>query len=130
TEERVDGGDQDGRLHRFREVRVRSALEAERAMTRAHERRGEVDHGNRRGGGIRLDATTHLEAAHVGEVDVEQHDRRLVDGRDLKGLFTARRLAHVEARLLQDLSTRVAPRAVVVDVQENRAGDVHGQEAP
>ena len=57
-------------------------------------------------------------------------DRRLVDGRDLKGLFPACRLAHVEAGLPQDLSARVASRGVVVDVQENRAGDVHGQEPP
>ena len=126
--ERVDGRDQHRRLHRLREVGVGSALEAERAVTGAHERRRQVDDGDRRRRRVGLDATTYLEAAHVGQVDVEQHDGGFVRHCDLQGLVPPRRLPHVETRLLEDLGARVAPGCVVVDVEQQRAGRVHAHE--
>ncbi len=119
-QQRAYHGDQHYGFGRLGQIDVRAVLDARRLVIVGHVGRGDLHHRNFARRRIGLDAAAHFEAAHVGELHVEQRDVRTLLAHDAQGFGAGARLDHLEALLDQRARAQVARRHVVVEIQYAR----------
>src|SRR5690606_27454763 len=100
---------------------VGAALQAAGAVGDVHRPRRDVDDRHGRGFGVRLDPRARLDAAHVGELDVEDDVVDVVFGEPLPHLGGVARVHHGVAGALQPAADDVPLGVLVVDDQRGDA---------
>lgn len=100
--------------HRLGDVVVGACLQTGHQVVRVGLRGDDDDRDDAR----RAQGTTHLEAADVGQAQVEQHQVRLVVGERFETGPSISRLAHLVALVLQRESQGEPDRVVVLDEQQ------------
>ena len=118
AQERADGGDQLQRLGDVGQVAVGAAVQAVHLVFDIDKSAGYVQYGNRRRRRVGLDPAADLEAAHVGQLDVKDHQVRQ-RGDQPEGLGSGCGLLELEARSLERLRDRVPLGLIVVDEQDS-----------
>ena len=112
-----DRGDQLQRFQDVGKVTVGAPFKPLNLIVEADEGGGEVEHRDRCGRRVRLDPPTHLEPAHVRQLDIEDHEVGEV-GDQPEGFGSRRGFADREPHLLQHLGDGVSLGFVIVDDQD------------
>ena len=124
SQQRMDGRQQQLRLHRLRQVRVRAAVQPERAVGIVGEARREVEDGNRPGDRIGLEPLHHVGPHQIRHVDVEDHQGRRAIARDPQGVGAARAFDDVISGALERAPQGEARSLGIVD--DGNGFRVHG----
>ncbi len=119
AQKRAHGRDEFVGFDGLREIAVGTALEAARAVGAARKRGGRLQHHRARP--QVLDAAADLDAADVGQFDVEDDDGRLQFLDLFQGLEAGAGFRDLETGPLQITGLRVARRLAVVHVQDDDA---------
>jgi len=124
-QQRAHVGDEFSRLDRLGQIAVRAAIERADLVERLHSgrRRLQDECGARLR--IALEDRTHFDAADVGQLHVEQHERGLVRAHLIERALARGRLDHLETGVHEHARFRIARAVVVVDVENEGRGKRH-----
>ncbi len=73
-----------------------------------------------------LDGAANLDAADVGQPDIEKHQFRVPLTRELQRFMTRRRLDDLEPGMTEDAAASIAPGLVIIDIQDQGASQKKG----